>query len=719
MYIESLQITSFGSLSGFSLDLEDGINVIKGNNEAGKSTVAEFIRYVFYGFSSKADRERHQSFTSEVTSGSVILRDGDKRYRIERRTAGTKDSCYIYDLDNGSACFEGRVPGEVFFGVPVGLFVGTAYVGQAGGSRIDGKSTSELLDNLLFAADEGVNVKKSLKKLDEGRVGLLHKNKKGGQIFELSLSLTELEGRYDKARDDGERVLSLENKVRDYNGKLEYEERSRDGLKRQLEDYRLQKWRERKQRLSALEKNYSESLTALEDHRAKYTRNGFFPDQAYLERLKECASQVLSCDERVLGVEKKLENLNREMERDREERERTQREINAKRSAVTAKRSVAVAAAVISCIGSIFSIAFSAWFFLMQNMAAGIGLGALSVLLFCFMIGGFVLVNRYSAEIRELESRALVRDDEFSVRLDVLRDELADRKAEKDRYSATLNDLCSRWSMKYSRDAVSEMVKVIEEGRRLETETERARFAYVQMKTETEENLADEPEDDGRETVVPEDFDYKATERSLSIVENMIRLKNRDLREFEIQLASLTAGAEQPSELLEEIRRVKGRVAELEERYDAYTLAAEMIECASEKMRASVSPRLSRGAGERMERLTEGRYGEIGVDSGFGLSFRAETDGGRVTKGEEYMSAGTADIAYVSLRLALTELIASGNARPPMIFDESFSRLDDGRLGGMLRLLGKENGQTVILTSNGREQDVLKEQGIQYNEVRI
>lgn len=54
-----------------------------------------------------------------------------------------------------------------------------------------------------------------------------------------------------------------------------------------------------------------------------------------------------------------------------------------------------------------------------------------------------------------------------------------------------------------------------------------------------------------------------------------------------------------------------------------------------------------------------------------------------------------------------------------MIFDESFSRLDDGRLAGMLRLLGRENGQTVILTSNGREQDVLKEQGIQYNEVRI
>ena len=392
-YVESLQINSFGALSGFTLDLDDGINVVHGKNEAGKSTVAEFIRYVFYGFNSKADRERHQSFNSEVTAGSVILRDGEKRYRIERRTAGTKDTCHVYDLDSGSPCFEGKAPGEVFFGMPAGLFESSAFVGQTGGSRIDGKSTSELLDNLLFAADEGVNVKKSLKRLDDVRVSLLHKNKKGGQIYELTSALTELEGRYDRAKENGEAILSLENKIRDYEGKLDYEEKRRDALKGQLDDYRLQRWRERKQRLSDLENRYNELQNALTEHEAKYTRNDFFPDQAYLESLKECASQVLSCDERIAAVQKRLENLEREMERDREERERAQREINAKRSAVSAKRSVAVAVAVICCICSIVGTALSAWMFLLQNMGAGIGIGAMSMLLFGCMIGGFVLVN--------------------------------------------------------------------------------------------------------------------------------------------------------------------------------------------------------------------------------------------------------------------------------------------------------------------------------------
>ena len=158
MYIESLQITSFAGIMGYELSLSDGVNIVRGDNEAGKSTVAEFIRYVLYGFNGKSDRERYLGFSSNAVAGSIVIRDGDKRYRIERKTVGTKDTVEVYDLETGSTCYDGKVPGEVFFGMPSGLFASTAFVGQTGGSRINGKDTSELLDNLLFAADEGVNV---------------------------------------------------------------------------------------------------------------------------------------------------------------------------------------------------------------------------------------------------------------------------------------------------------------------------------------------------------------------------------------------------------------------------------------------------------------------------------------------------------------------------------------------------------------------------------
>ena len=71
-------------------------------------------------------------------------------------------------------------------------------------------------------------------------------------------------------------------------------------------------------------------------------------------------------------------------------------------------------------------------------------------------------------------------------------------------------------------------------------------------------------------------------------------------------------------------------------------------------MRRSVSPRLSRGASEKMASLTDGKYDEIGVDGEFSLTFRPQSGEGRVTKDESFMSAGTSDITYVSLRLSLS-----------------------------------------------------------------
>ncbi len=718
MYIEALEITSFAGISGYSLSLSGGVNVIRGNNEAGKSTLAEFIRYVFYGFNGKSDRDRYFGFVSNTVAGSIVLRYGEKRYRIERKTVSAKDTVSVYDLDSGSTCFDGKVPGEVFFGMPQGLFVSTAFVGQTGGNRINGKSTSELLDNLLFAADEGVNVKKALKRLDDGRVSLLYKNKKGGRIYELENKLSSLDSRAEAAKNDSKELLGLENKLKENEAILGNDRAIRDRFFSSLSDYALGKSRESKERLRQLEEKYKEATDALNEHKNANTRNGFFPDQAYLQSLRDCASQVGNCDRSIEIVEKRLENLNKEMEKDRAAREEALRINNEKKAKVISKRGLTVTAAVACIILSIVSTVFCAVMFIGSSKGAGIALGALTLALFGSMIGCFSLVKRYSSEIRELETRALVHDDGYEAKLDVIREELGEHREERARYSRALNDLCARWDVKYSKTALSDMVEVIDTNRRLVTEAEHARVAYVQMKTEAEERRDSEPIDDGREINVPEDFDYRDADRKLKLAEESIRLKEDIKHKLELRLAQLSATAEQPYEVNELIKSTEEEKALLTERFNAYTLAYAMIENASDKMRRSVSPRLSRGASEKMSVLTDGKYEEIGVDSEFSLTFRPESGEGRVTKEEAFMSAGTADITYVSLRLSLSELI-SGGSLIPTVFDESFSRLDDTRLSNMMKLLASQNGQILILTSNGREEEALKRVGLPYSAVCI
>ncbi len=718
MYIESLQITSFAGISGYEMSLRDGVNIVRGDNEAGKSTIAEFIRYVLYGFNGKSDRERYIGFSSNTVAGSIVISDGGKKYRIERRTAGTKDSVSVYDLENGSTCYEGKVPGEVFLGMPSGLFASTAFVGQTGGSRINGKDTSELLDNLLFAADEGVNVKKALKRLDDERVLLLHKNKKGGRIFELENKLSLLDTRAEKARNDGKELLVIENKLKDNDVTLESDRTIRDKLASSIDDYQLSKSRESKARLDQLEENYRKATDALSEHKTSHTRKGFFPDAAYLQSLRDCAAEVANCDTRIDSVERRLENLNREMEIDRRAREEALRINNEKKKIVTVKRGITAAFGVFCLLLLIIGAALCAWMFISGNKGAGIALGIASLLGLSFMIGSFSFVKKQSDIIKELETEALVTDDGYEAKLDIIRGDLDEHKRERAKYVKALNDLCARWDIKYSKAVLTDLVEVINIANRLETDAEHARIAYVQMKSEAEERRPYEPIDDGRELDVPDGFDYRDTDRRLKLAEESIRLKEEIKHKHEVRLAQLSAVAEHPYDVAELIKKTNEEKSVLTERLNAYTLAYSMIETASDNMRRSVSPRLSRGASEKVASLTDGKYDEIGVDGEFSLTFRPQSGEGRVTKDESFMSAGTSDITYVSLRLSLSELISGGKA-VPIVFDESFSRLDDTRLTNMMKLLSNEKGQVIVLTSNGREEDVLNKAGISHNYINL
>jgi len=101
MKITSLEIERFGLWSGLTLpELSDGINVFYGANEAGKSTLLEFIRAILYGFGQsrrkyiripgKAQQSRNAEFHAEhapyVISGGILQlesRNGDQ-YHLRR-----------------------------------------------------------------------------------------------------------------------------------------------------------------------------------------------------------------------------------------------------------------------------------------------------------------------------------------------------------------------------------------------------------------------------------------------------------------------------------------------------------------------------------------------------------------------------------------------------------------------------------------------------------
>ena len=128
-------------------------------------------------------------------------------------------------------------------------------------------------------------------------------------------------------------------------------------------------------------------------------------------------------------------------------------------------------------------------------------------------------------------------------------------------------------------------------------------------------------------------------------------------------------------------------------------LAIDTLAAAGRGVRESVAPRLRETARTYMSRITGGKYTELGVDAAFGLSISA--DG--AYRSLDSMSGGTTDAAYLSLRLSLVRLLFRREL-PTLIFDESFSQMDDARALAMLSLLhGEGEPQALILSCQGRE----------------
>ena len=138
-------------------------------------------------------------------------------------------------------------------------------------------------------------------------------------------------------------------------------------------------------------------------------------------------------------------------------------------------------------------------------------------------------------------------------------------------------------------------------------------------------------------------------------------------------------------------------------------LAIESIGTASGKLREGISPKIAQNAGKLLGAMTEGKYDQIGLDTNFLLSF----SDGSMMRDAEFLSAGTGDLAYICLRIALIELLYKKTV-PPFIFDESFVRIDDARMKNVLSLIGKyaeHDYQSLIFTCHTREKDAMNALG--------
>lgn len=775
MYIRKIYIKEYASLVDREFVFSNGINLIEGSNESGKSTILSFIRFVLYGMPRRAagetvsERERGLSWSGGIAEGNMEILSGTKGYRIERKgqlRGGNRETygetCTVIDLETGTEVFKGEVPGKVFLGITSEVFTATACIRQLECTDMNSDEINASIENLLFSADEEIDTQKVQGKLDDLRRTLLYKNGKGGKLFELESTKTILENRLETAKKAAETIIAKEAAVEKLKAVSEKAKKQSEQAEEQLRLYETATTLKRFETLHAYEAQYEAQEKALEALCREKGYQHALPDRETLGAIDRFAStlneaaqkhrfsttalsqaEAAPCGDRALagfyakiGEEGGKEPLCALFLRWGKKRK------NAILRAVLCLSLgvLLLAAGAFTVVSDLLAEYYAAIeFFPYYLLGAGTLICVLGILALSSASKAKKASSALVAKIGlsadpSISGAALTqhieacyKNYELCQKYDAA---LSAAKAEYDTNAAVLDKAVQNTSRMLSSVGVSSETNT-PDGLLARLKETHARFFEIcnerekiegklnslhDLIDELNENLKDANEASLSASVgkrspseLLADMDIEKIRLAYNYSKTQHSLNEQKKIALEKELIALTSTAENPARLNAKLGEVTNELNLSRLKYNAILMAHETLGVASENLRRNVTPRLRIRAGELMERLTGGKYRDLGISGD--MKITVITD--HVTRNIDALSKGTRDAAYISLRIALSELICEENM-PPLIFDESFTQLDENRTLAMLQMLfdyTADGTQTLLFTCHKREGEMLKKIG--------
>lgn len=153
-----------------------------------------------------------------------------------------------------------------------------------------------------------------------------------------------------------------------------------------------------------------------------------------------------------------------------------------------------------------------------------------------------------------------------------------------------------------------------------------------------------------------------------------------------------------PLVLTSDLRTMEDEYNGLCEEYDAISLAVDTLRTADSELQSRFSPQLGKLAAQYMSFMTGGRYSDVLINRDFSASAKTQDDA--VARDSEYLSAGTLDLMYLAVRLAVCELAMPAGETCPLIIDDALVNLDEERLRQAMALLRElaRSRQIILFT---------------------
>jgi len=719
---------TFGALENATLVPGDGLTVISGPNEAGKSTWAAFLKVMLYGLDTRerdkvgylAEKNRYQPWSGAPMSGELQLEWQGRDITLRRFTKGSTPfggfSAVYTDSQQPVPELTAQNCGEVLLGVGREVWERSAFIGCAPTLAIDGTPELERRIAALFSSgEEDVSFSQTEAKLREWQRRRQHN--RSGLIPKLEEDISALDRTLEQMHSTCTR-LSQVGEQRD---------------KLQLQRQELEGEAHIHQRLAQRDVNarYAQALAQQRQARAQLddllTQQSKFGPLPHRDRLRDAQLQL----QRLQLQEEELQQLERAapsapvapptdprfsgsdgtqaVRRAQDERTQVEALLTQAQEKVRNRRRCVLPGLLLSACAILAGLATNRLLF---ALLAG---SALSVVL------TLICLSRTKSKAAHLQKQAQTILDRWGAAhphqiteaaecyrqqaeaFDRTREEyargLAQLEARRDALTQTSADL-----LVFVRSFAPEVHALTGCAAAVTTALElddrvrtcRDRLELISRRCDDLKSQGAQ-ETDTLELLHTPGRTPAETQQTLSQVKAM--LAELDRQEAMAKGELLTLGDRTQLEA-----RREQLTAQLERRrteYEALSLALDGLRQANASLQERFAPELNHRSGQILSALTGGRYDSLTLNREFEAAARS-TDS-LLPHSTLALSRGTGDQIYLAVRLAVCQLCLNEDESSPLVLDDALLTFDDSRMAQAVDYLSKTGQQVLLFSCQQRE----------------
>lgn len=695
MLITRLKLNYFGRFQNKEIELKPGINLIYGDNEAGKSTVHAFIRGMLFGIErlrGRASASKEDIYARYLPwdykgayHGSMDLVLEGKDYRLQRSFHANDKSFTVLELATGREIKppEGLI-NDLVPGLTESAFRNTISLEQQR-AQTDAALAAEVrnyIANLSMTKSKEIDVAEAISSLTQQRKKL--------EASQDAVALKALQTVIEEGLEKEERIDQLTLQLREL---LQEEQEVKEQLEREagsvddevsrqieqlpaiIEKYRLYRELLKQEHvLDAHQKELQDKIAASpwEAHTLETLRD----DTARLQRLESSRSEQ---EKLQLELQTGISRLNNHTGK------------NALKSILPGGTAALLAAAAFKfrtpgILAALIFLIFGTFGFMLLNRK-------FSKKRKSFQEKSSRLKQESVSEKKEMESILYQYGVSCIEDLFVLQEEAIRSVYSLENAQVQYNDLVNR--QKELEDSIdilydtimSYMQYFISEEELTDTAMQHLKLAIADRKQETSGKLSQ----------------LRHQQESCKLNIEKLRWEITALEGNEEELLSNQARYKEMEQMQRE------QAVELK----AVRLALESIGELSAEIHDSFGQQLNQAVSEVISQVTHQKYTDLKVDEK--LEVKVGWNGDYVPLSR--LSAGTIDQVYFALRLAVADLLLGKDA-VPLILDDSFAFYDEMRVREALLWLSLRR-QVIIFTCHKREQRLLREMMVPYHYVDL